>query len=212
MIASQKAETKYRTELAKFEQKRADIRTTCHEDLRRANRDTKLPVSLRCLRGELGSEKDVLAKEADFIKVLPGIGKETRKTLQDTQALLADAVNTFIAAIDSGVFTDTDTLLKVKLNLLTKYREPLWKEWSAARRERLLAYTSLLLSELDQTTGLTDSSDFLAAKDCLESSETALEAGTTSTGAVALARSCPAMLKKVLMSLSSASGSSVSSR
>lgn len=151
--------------------KRAAYRQQCRQDLREANRDTKLDVLLRCERGELTLEREWLLHQRDQVRALTEATATTRTAAtQATDALVA-AINTIVTAIDSKVYASADVLMDSRLKLAQKYRTPLQDALLRLRADRALSWTALLLDD-----AAADGAQDAPAVPCLQTEEGALRA------------------------------------
>lgn len=179
VIAFQKKEDAYRKAQKTYLQKISDFRTACRADLRRANRDTKFKVVLRCERGELSLQKEFMRKERDVVAQTPGIAENIRTNAGARLTSLIDAVTLVIEAIDSGVFTAQGNLAEARSNLLRKFRIPAWESLTLARADRLLTAVMLLLRDLEANPEQTTSTGSgaiatISPQTCLEEDESKL--------------------------------------
>jgi len=119
--------------------KLADHLDRCRFDVRHANRDTLLPVTLKCYRGQLSLELESLKRSgtAPFAH-----SQVLRDELQKRTADLQGAIQTTMDGIDAKVFTTIAALKDVRRNLLTQYRQPFWFALSRARAGEALAGTA----------------------------------------------------------------------
>ena len=178
-VTLQKKEESYRKALATAFQKITELQSNCRTDFRHANRDQKFRVQLRCYRGEIALQKELLRKQHDFIAELPGISDTVRKNALQRIDALSDALAAVITGIDSGVFTSLNDLLEAKKNLFEKYRSPAWAMLTVLRAERLLSWTMLLLIDLEPLeewqpssgTGTVVGDPVASARSCLENLE-----------------------------------------
>ncbi|MDD5041172.1 MAG: hypothetical protein PHX87_02780 [Candidatus Peribacteraceae bacterium] len=120
----------------------------CHSDVRSANRDTLLPVTLQCERGQLMMEKDSLNNERGVIAQWPGIPETSKTALLDAIDALQDAIQPVIDGIDAKVFTTVDAFMNVRANLLTQYRQPYWIAAERFRADAALMWLDSLLLTL----------------------------------------------------------------
>ncbi len=152
MLAFLKADSQYRSRENTFRTKRAELWRACREDLRRANRDTKFPTTLRCFRGTITLEKEFLGDQSDWLAAMPGVPNAIRSVAVSRLDLLREAVNTVLLGIDGKVYATNDDVLEARKNLLEKYRLPFAESLSAARAEMLLTWNQEILQSLDAAT------------------------------------------------------------
>ena len=120
----------------------------CHDDVRSANRDTLLPVSLQCYRGQLLIERDALKNERDVIDQWPGLSAELKTAMLARIDALQGALQPIIDAIDAKVFTTLDAFRDVRENLRTQYRQPYWFAAAQVRNGTALTWLDALLLSL----------------------------------------------------------------
>jgi len=121
---------------------------TCHLNVRSANRDTLLPVTLQCYRGQLNLERDALTNEREVISLWPGIPTESKTAMLQSIDALLSATQPVIDAIDAKVFTTLDAFQDVRTNLRTQYRAPYWLASAHFRADAALTWLDHLLISL----------------------------------------------------------------
>jgi hypothetical protein len=166
-------ETQWKTLQAAYFSKRAAYRISCRTELRQANRDTKLPTLLRCVRGELSQEREFLRKQKDEVAKLTDASVPARNAATAQFDLLLDALNTVITGIDSNVYEQTEDIAGTRTKLQQKYRAPFSNALTAFRADRLLSWVALLLSDLPENA---------PAAACLRMQETSLRVFATGRG------------------------------
>lgn len=120
----------------------------CRIDVRTSNRDTILPVTLQCYRGQLLLEQESLKREREVIKAWPGISDGIRtQALQEIDDLLS-AIQPVIDAIDAKVFGSIAAFKDVRQNLRTQYRNPYWIAEAHLRADAARTWLAHLLVRL----------------------------------------------------------------
>lgn len=178
ILKAGKLETTFAKERSVYADTKAEHGTNCFMELRRANRDAKLPVAVRCYRGSLTANTEFLRALKTFVYGVPGVTEETKLgALQPLDALI-DAIGVTVDAIDSDVFTSEEQLIETKKNLAAKYRVPLQSALDQLRIEKLAASIDPLILRIDEASdeevllGETNGWDTVAS--CLEDVQVAL--------------------------------------
>ncbi|MDD4287598.1 MAG: hypothetical protein PHN33_04600 [Candidatus Peribacteraceae bacterium] len=197
----------------------------CHDEVRNANRDTLLPVTLQCYRGQLLLERDALTNEREVINLWPGIPVESKATMLQTIDGLLSAIQPVVDAIDAKVFTTLDAFQDVRTNLRTQYRASYWLVSARFRADAALTWLNALLISIHT---LTQEGTFepavqekiLSALQCYETAEPLLAAASSAetleasrkkfSEAGALLSPCAALLTEA-QTLAPQSSSSLSS-
>lgn len=199
-VREQKAEA-YRTEVLQFSQtqkafdivkdklvnQQAELRGECRDDLRTANKFTLLPKTELCWRKDLELESTMLSKERDYLEQVPGIQDDIRQLALTRNALLTDAIDVVINAIDNQVYVSVEELEEVKQALATKYRTAKWAMDIRVQADLLLTRTNSIILRIgdvidgsdltiDQTNALIDSLN------CFAETEQKLVRAVDSTG------------------------------
>jgi len=184
---------------------------TCHLNVRSANRDTLLPVTLQCYRGQLNLERDALTNEREVISLWPGIPTESKTAMLQSIDALLSATQPVIDAIDAKVFTTQDAFQDVRTNLRTQYRAPYWLASAHFRADAALMWLDYLLLSLHAQTENAEllsstQEKILSALQCYETAEpllfSASHAETVDTArkdfseAGTLLSPCPALLRE----------------
>lgn len=124
----------------------------CHDDVRSANRDTLLPVTLQCYRGQLKLEQESLANERTIIDRWPGIPTASKTAMLGSIDALLSAIQPVVDGIDAKVFTSLDAFKNVRTNLLTQYRQPYWLASAHFRADASLTWLDHVLLSLHSLT------------------------------------------------------------
>lgn len=183
----------------------------CRGEIRASNRDTLLPVTLLCLRGQYVIERDALTRERALWEKLPGLTDPVRTTLlQKTDALL-EALQTVIDGLDAKVFSTIAQIKDVRKNLLTQYRQPQWTAISQARADEAMTWMAHFLISLrtltaDSSLAADTQAKLAEAMTCLENAETALKPALEAqspdvareklTTGLTAARTCTALIQE----------------
>lgn len=120
----------------------------CNVDVRSANRDTLLPVTLQCYRSQLIMERDALRQEQDIIRQWPGLPDAQRSAMQESGDALLNALQPVVDAIDAKVFSTFDMFRNVRSNLLTQYRKPYWLAAARVRASGAMTWLDFMLISL----------------------------------------------------------------
>lgn len=133
-----------------YEKELALKRTQCLTDIRRANRDTKLSVTLDCFRGDLLLQMSFLRTENAYLERLGGMSAGHKRMTIATNKDLSDAMATIVNAIDSGVYEEISALESAKQKLAQQYMTARYRALTAARAERTLGWIGLLGQRIQQ--------------------------------------------------------------
>lgn len=168
------------TKWQKSHSKAVTLIDRCNGDVRSANRDTLLPVTLQCYRIQLKLEQEALTNEREIIRRWPGIAAESRTAMLERLDALSGAIQPVIDAIDAKVFPTLDAFRNVRANLLTQYRQPFWLQSARFRADAALIWTDSLLISLhtlmvEETLSPALQKKILAAQSCYETAEPVLE-------------------------------------
>ncbi|MBU2213665.1 hypothetical protein KJ996_03445 [Patescibacteria group bacterium] len=120
----------------------------CRDDVRRSNRDMKLPTLFRCYRGALTLDLEALRKERTNLDDLIGATLEAREASLATINALMDAIATIVDAIDDGVYGSQKDLEEAKHNLAERYWIPKWIASTKLRADEMLTWTSYFLETI----------------------------------------------------------------
>lgn len=145
-------DTAWNDKWQKGRQKLALHITKCHEAVRKANRDTLLPVTLQCERSQLLLEQEMLKRERSMILARPGITPAIRQDALTKSDALTSAMQTVIDGIDAKVFRSIADLKQARGNLLAQYREPAWIALIRFRADAALTWIAQVLLDRGETT------------------------------------------------------------
>lgn len=135
---------------ADFLKRLAAVRADCRADLRRANRDMLLSVTLECYRSDLTLQTEWLQTEASYVEQLKGLAPAMKQRVLDAIGTSADAMQTIIDAIDSDVYSDASQLVSAKRRLWEQYEDARYLAWGLMRADRLRGWIGLLALRLGQ--------------------------------------------------------------
>ncbi|MDD5103369.1 MAG: hypothetical protein PHX93_03130 [Candidatus Peribacteraceae bacterium] len=196
----------------------------CHLDVRSANRDTLLPVTLQCYRGQLVIERDALQNERTVLQQWPGLTEAVRTEALSAIDDMLDAIAPVMDAIDAKVFPTLDAFRDVRENLRSQYRQPYWLATAHVRADAALTWLDHLLLSLhalaqNQTLSVAAQETLSATIACYEAAEPLITAARDAetpeesrrnfSAALAAITPCPLLLDEAhaLQSRSSATSS-----
>ncbi len=146
----------------------------CREDISKSNPNLRLPIMLKCYRGELTLDLEDLRKERAFLDKLPGTSDEAKSQVDESIVPLMDAITAVIDGIDAGVYTSEAGLVETKKNLAERYKAPYWLAITTLRANGLLSWTSHMIRRIDLVmvgTEDTDEDGLKNTRGCYEDSE-----------------------------------------
>lgn len=148
-LMSRKAvESAFTTE-AMLRQKRAELRRDCREMLRKANRDQRLTRLSDCMKDDLHMTLEMVTARGTSIAAAAGVQGDVKELIAARNALLRDALDTIITALDAGVYTEEEGLFEARDNLLEKYFKPYAAFLPQVHARHALSWISHLLVRLD---------------------------------------------------------------
>lgn len=121
LVPSDNLTASWAAEVQRYRERSIELRSRCHEEIRRANRDTIVAKSSLCLRGDLQLEIGHRRKQRDVLVETPGVSLDPSEAI-DTWI---DAATAVVDGVDAGVFTTVDMLKEAKRNLHATYRRPM---------------------------------------------------------------------------------------
>ncbi|MDB4978349.1 MAG: hypothetical protein JWM56_535 [Candidatus Peribacteria bacterium] len=170
-------ETAFRAALTKYRTDRSALRAQCREDIRRSNKDALLATKLRCVRGELTLDREYYRAADKYAQAIPGQLLLFKKSLMPPLESALEAVNSFVNAIDQGVFENEEQLITAKKNLQKNYRDAANLTLTLVRADKLLNWlyhtmdlTNTAAAEQNALAG-EDLQSWASAKQCLSSAE-----------------------------------------
>ena len=146
----------------------------CKDNVAKSNPNVRLPIMLKCYRGELTLDLEGLRKERAFLDKLPGTSDEAKKQLDESIVPLMDAITAVIDGIDAGVYTTEEGLVETRKNLAERYRAPYWLSQSALRADGLLSWNSHIIRQIDlKLVGMqkSEEADLRNTRACFEDTE-----------------------------------------
>ncbi len=168
-------DTQFQEQVASYRKSRITRRAECRADLRKVNKQAKLATLLRCYKGDMTAERELLQKYIAFLQEVPGLTSATRVMSVDRTETLLDSVETVIDGIDSGVYETEADVQETKKNLLQKYRTKAWSSWTTARADKELTWVALMITDIDELAKASTSNTFTEARLCFVTQETALQ-------------------------------------
>ena len=109
------------SERAKLFGRMTAYRSECRAELRKANRDARFAVTLRCFRGLLSLQLTTLQRWERFADDMPGVPPAIAEAERSAVRSWADAITTVIGAIDAGVYEAESGLADVRRRLVLQY-------------------------------------------------------------------------------------------
>jgi hypothetical protein len=149
VIKERKTDGELRAQYAAYLKERAVLRDDCRERLRRSNRDTRLPATIRCYKDDLTLERAYLGARRASLAALPAVSDDVRSTALSRMDLFTDALDTVLFALESGVYSTVEDLTEAKNNLLNRYRKPFWDTQVAVRADRASLVAGALIVKTD---------------------------------------------------------------
>jgi len=165
--AKQKA---WDTERKRHEDRLWELRSTCREELRKANRDTITEKAKQCYRSDLMEEIALRRKEQAFLTVLPGLDTATVNAYAKAVTDLTDAEVAIVDGIDTDVYDSLDALQTAKRRLRDQYRSPYWTAYFHLQADRLIPGLAWQVDRMALWTSEEPEKDLSAAVQCLEES------------------------------------------
>ncbi len=132
----EKARAAWTAEVQRYAERSGELRTRCHEEIRKANRDTIVSKSAQCLRSDLLLEITHRRKQADMFAALPGVDENVAEAVSIGVGAYVSAANAVVDGVDTGVFSTVDMLKQAKRNLDETYRRPMLRTFVRARASR----------------------------------------------------------------------------
>lgn len=147
-----------------------ELRATCREELRKANRDTITEKANQCYRNDLLEESSLHRKEQAFMEALPGIDQSVLSAYSAAAADLADAETAIVDGIDTDVYDSLEALQTAKHRLRDQYRVPYWTALFHVQADRLLPPLAWQVDRMADWVSQEPERDLVAGVRCLEES------------------------------------------
>lgn len=148
ILSARKEEMAHATQQTLRREKRAEFLLQCKKDIRAANRDTLFKETLRCFRGLVVGDMEIIRKEQQAIATRAALPANQKSAADSVLQQMMDALTTVTSAIDAGVYRTKEDLQEAKKNLHEKYRAPILDTMIAVRLTRRDQWITLLLVNL----------------------------------------------------------------
>jgi hypothetical protein len=129
-------------------ERRAAAMEECRSQLRKANRDGKFPVMLRCIRAILLQDVTAQRRRETDLAERTDVSVIARESAVVTARALTDALVTVVNAIDTGVYNGQEDLEEMKARLFAAYRLPDLTTDVLLRIDRHRQWTMLLIARM----------------------------------------------------------------
>jgi len=149
MMNFRKADADFAKEHTARREERRAKRFECRTDIRKANRGAMMPITIKCYRAVLQKELEILRKQVQYIKTVPGPTEQYRNTAVFHTENLSNAISAIIKSIDSGYYEEKTQVQKAKQSLGDLYRPNKRLAMTQLRVSRLLAWVNHLSIRLD---------------------------------------------------------------
>lgn len=136
LATPEKARAAWASEVQRYAERSGELRERCHEEIRKANRDTIVSKSAQCLRSDLLLEITHRRKQADMFAELAGVDASVAEAVSIGVGAYVSAANAVVDGVDTGVFSTVDMLKQAKRNLNETYRKPMLRTFVRARASR----------------------------------------------------------------------------
>ncbi len=133
MAMTTKEREAWATEVKRYSERSAELRSRCHEEIRKANRDTIVSKAAQCLRSDLLLEATHRRKQRDLFANTAGVQEAIIGGATTGIDAWLDASAAIVDGIDAGVFTTVDALKTAKKNLHSTYRAPMQRAFVHVR-------------------------------------------------------------------------------
>ena len=129
-------------------ERRASAMEECRSQLRKANRDGKFPVMLRCIRAFLLQDVTAQRRRETDIAERTDVSAVARESALATARALTDALVTVVNAIDTGVYNGQEDLEEMKARLFAAYRLPDLQSDVRLRIDRHRQWLTLVIARM----------------------------------------------------------------
>lgn len=133
LAMTDKERAAWNTEVARYVERSTELRARCHEELRKANRDTIATKAAQCVRSDLLLEATHRRKQRERFEALKGVPEDVIGGATTGIDAWLDAAASVIDGIDTGVFGTVDSLKVAKRNLNATYRVPMLDAFKRVR-------------------------------------------------------------------------------
>lgn len=176
---SQNTRTAWTAEVKRYEERKAELRVRCSDEIRKANRDTITAKAGQCLRADLLLEIGYRRKQREMVVTVPGATIDPTHAMDDW----IDAASAVVDGIDTGIFTTVDILKQAKRNLHLTYRVPMLVALTQARASSVDAMVGSLAGVAQELAAtLEDPALFMTSiVACLDDAHTAARAAQAAT-------------------------------
>lgn len=184
-----KAREAWLAEMKRYADRRTELRVRCHEEIRKANRDTIAAKSAQCLRSDLLLEASHRRKQGDLLSSAPGADATIADAAVNGIDAWIDASAAVVDGVDAGVFTTVDTVKQAKRNLHETYRVPMLRAFTRLRASEALGISRSLASAVAKAIGGEPRHPFIDAfVPCIETAQRTLETAASPAGDAASLR------------------------
>lgn len=186
LATAQKTKDAWTAEVKRYAERSTELRSRCHEEIRKSNRDTIVGLSAQCLRSDLLLEASHRRKQRDMMDAAPGADAAVADAAVTGIDAWLGASTTVIDGIDAGVFTTVDMLKQAKKNLHDTYRAPMLRAFTRTRASQAASLVRSVAAAVAASIGGEADHAFLEAfVPCIESAHAQLSLAASSTGDVA---------------------------
>ena len=193
---TQKERDAWTAETKRYAERSAELRARCHDEIRRANRDTIASKAAQCLRSDLLLEATHRRKQRDLFAGTKGVAGEYLAGATTAIDAWLDAATSIVDGIDAGVFTTVDALKTAKRNLHATYRVPMYDAFNRVRTMHASAILSSVAAQAVAAMGGEPRPVLATLVPCLDAASTSLGTGFHSTGGYQLFREGAAELRR----------------
>jgi hypothetical protein len=179
LATPEKSRTAWASEVQRYAERSGELRTRCHEEIRKANRDTIVSKSAQCLRSDLLLEITHRRKQADMFADMQGVDGNVAEAASIGVGAYVSAANAVVDGVDTGVFTTVDMLKQAKRNLDVTYRTPMLRTFVRARASRAASLARSLAASVNAALNGDARRPFIDAfVPCIERAQGLLSAAT----------------------------------
>lgn len=177
LAMSDKERDAWNDEAQRYTERSSELRSRCHEEIRKANRDTIVPKAAQCMRGDLMLEAAHRRKQREGFETMKGVPAEIVKAATASIDAWLGAASTIVDGIDTGVFATVDSLKVAKRNLHAAYRVPMMEAFKRARIFHARAVLFSMSARVLESAGREERPDIEPIASCLVSAEGMLDPG-----------------------------------